>query len=492
MTRETQFGLRSAGVGGAQASPEPSRRATRSAVRRLPRLAWRSINRLSLFQQFALLSLGILVVGAYVIGSYVSGEIREKVIHRTSALTALYVDSFVSPHLQELSQTHNLSPENFQNLDQLLNSTAMGQKIVAFKIWHFDGDVVYASEQSLVGRGFPITGGLREALDGRISTAISNLDEEENLYERGRWSRLRETYAPVRDHETGAIIGASEFYEDPSELEAEIASSQRKGWLIVGGATGVMYVLLMGMVRGASTTIGRQHRDVQRLAGQNAELAARVRRAAAQKSETDEELLERLAQDLHDGPAQDISLALLRLDALAGNETGKDAELTRTALTSALREIREMCAGLRLPEIEELTLGEVVEKVAAEHHDKTGSSVHVTLCTGLPAGDTPTKIAIYRVIQEALNNAYMHGDSTHEEVWMSVSDGRLHIYVRDHGTGIDAAAGRENDGRRRLGIRGMRERVEMLGGGLELAPSPGGGTLVDATLPLEEEARSHG
>ena len=489
MTSGVKYGLRLA-RGIAYAPRELLPPGVRAGLGGLLQFARQSINRLSLFQQFALLSLIILLVGAFVIGRYVGGEIEARVIQRTSALTALYVDSFVSPHLQELSETENLSAAHFQQLDQLLNTTAMGQKIVAFKIWHFDGEVVYANERSLIGQGFPITGGLSQALSGNIYTEISDLNDEENLYERARWPRLLETYAPVRDNETGAVIGVSEFYQDPSELEGEIASSQRKGWLIVGGATGVMYLSLVGMVRGASTTIMRQHRDVQQLARRNSELAARVRRAAAQKSETDEELLKRLAQDLHDGPAQDIGLALLRLDALAGKKGGQDAELTRTALTSALREIRELCAGLRLPEIEELTLGEVIKKAATEHRDKTGSRVRVVLCAGIPDGDMPTKIAAYRVLQEALNNAYVHGGSTDEDVRVTLTGGQLHLRVRDHGIG--PAGERRTEGRRHLGIRGMRERVEMLGGSLEVSGHADGGTLVHAVLPVEEAAGPDG
>ncbi len=103
------------------------------------------MGRLSLFQQFALLSLVILVVGAYIIGSYVASEIKSGVIQRTSALTALYVDSFISPHLQELAGRGSISPEHFGHLDALLTSSSLGQKIVSFKVWGPSGEVVYAA-----------------------------------------------------------------------------------------------------------------------------------------------------------------------------------------------------------------------------------------------------------------------------------------------------------------------------------------------------------
>src|SRR3989304_8016065 len=84
----------------------PALRSWLTYVRRLAVRLLRGFGKLSLFQQFALLTLVILVVGAYVIGSYGSGGKRDQVTQRTSALTALYVDSFVRPDLQELGTNH--------------------------------------------------------------------------------------------------------------------------------------------------------------------------------------------------------------------------------------------------------------------------------------------------------------------------------------------------------------------------------------------------
>jgi len=455
-----------------------------------------TIGRLSLFQQFALLSLVILVVGAYIIGSYVASEIRARVIQRTSAITALYVDSFVSNHLSELETQETISPVHVTELDNLLSETSLGQKIVSFKVWDSEGEVIYARDRRLVGRLFPIGTGLRKALAGEMHTSLSNLGSEENLYERERWGRLLETYAPVRARGSGDIIGVSEFYQDPSDLESEISSSQRKGWFIVGGATAVMYLLLVGMVRGASSTISRQHGRLEQMARQNANLADRVREAAARKSETDERLLTRTAQDLHDGPAQDVSLALLRLDSLRSRMSGadpgarpsveEDFKLLGTALQSALREVRQISAGLRLPELEGLSLAEVVQKAAGEHQQRTGNRVHLTVAENLPAADLPLKIAAYRVTREALNNAYLHAGVDEQEVEVASERGQLRLEIRDQGVGLEGSGGGKKPGKEGslLGLRGMRERVELLGGSLEVVSEQGKGTTVRAIIPL--------
>lgn len=450
--------------------------------------------RLSLFQRFMVLSLVILLVGSYIIGRYVSGEIKTKVIERTSALTALYVDSFVSPHVQELSTEQSISPTHFQDLDGLLSSTSLGQKIDAFKVWSRDGRVVYSSERDLVGRQFPVKDDLKGALGGGIRTEISDLSDEENELERPRFGSLLETYAPIHGHDSGEVIGVSEFYQDPSELESEISSSQRNGWLIVGGATAAMYLILVGMVRGASNTITGQHSRLQHLARENADLAERVRRAAAQKSETDEMLLKRIAQDLHDGPAQDVSLALLRLESVkdgkqrenAAQAAQDDIELMRTALDAALRELRQISAGLRLPELESLSLGDVVDRAVQEHRDKTGDEVRFASDSVADHVSLPVKIALYRVTQEALNNAHLHAGVDRQDVELRAAGRTVHLEIRDQGVGLKASAesGARDSDRTPLGVRGMRERIEMLGGTLEVSSRAGAGTVVRVVLTL--------
>lgn len=468
-------------------------------LRRLRALPAAALARLTLVQRFMIVTLLIVVVGAFVIGTYVAGEIKSRVIHRTSAITALYVESFVSPHLQELASGQGISEPHFAHLDELLASTSLGQKIVSFKVWDREGRVLYAGDRRLVGQQFAVGPGLEAALQGKIHSGISELTEEENRYERGSWDRLLETYAPVHAYESGEIIAVSEFYQDPAELEGEIRSSQRRGWLIVGVATLVMYLLLVGMVKGASTTIFRQQARLGHLARENAALAARVRGAADRKSETDEQLLARVAQDLHDGPAQEISVALLRLEAAAKVREGSpipEGELgfIHTALAAALREVRQISTGLRLPELKDLSAGAVVEKAAEDHRRRTGDQVRVQAPAALPQVSLPVKIALYRVTQESLNNAHLHAGVTEGEVTLAVEGAALRLEVRDRGVGLGGSGGERGASPERLplGLRGMRERVELLGGMLEVSSPPGGGTLVRALIPVVTEAPGDG
>ncbi len=111
----------------------------------LVRRAWRFVSglasRLTLVQRFALVSLVILVTGAFIIGKIVADEIQDGVVARSSAITALYVDSFISPRLQELGNG-TVSADDRAELDGLLAESSLGQEIASFKVWDRQGQLV--------------------------------------------------------------------------------------------------------------------------------------------------------------------------------------------------------------------------------------------------------------------------------------------------------------------------------------------------------------
>src|SRR3954452_24313669 len=170
------------------------------------------LRHLSLAQRFMLASLVILVAGMVGIGQWVGQQIEAGVTHRAAATTALYVDSFVAPQLQELGHAESLTPEHMAGLSQLLHDTPLGNDIAAFKVWDVHGRILYSTDPSGIGQIFPVQGGLAGAWHGEVVARLSNLQDEENADERAYWSRLLEVYSPVRLHSTGRIIAVAEFY----------------------------------------------------------------------------------------------------------------------------------------------------------------------------------------------------------------------------------------------------------------------------------------
>lgn len=376
----------------------------------------------------------------------------------------------------------------------------MGKQIVTFRVWDPSGKVVYSTDQTTLGKTFPITEGLALAIQGEVSSEISQLENEENVPERAIRSELLETYSPVRLSGTNQVIAVAEFYQTVDALNQEVALAQRRSWLVVGSATLIIYLLLAGFVRRASdtielqrTTLNDQISRLTELLSQNKELHDRVRRAAGSVATLNERLLRRIGSELHDGPSQDLGLVLLKLDAVIGRcEQGQAAptlvdELTsiQSSLQNAQKEIRAISTGLSLPQLAELSLQETVIRAVRTHERRTGSRVKLDLALMPEQAALPVKITVYRVLQESLNNAYRHAGGTDQQIRVFMDGDLLAIEVSDQGPGFVVQPLAAINGH--LGLTGMRERVESLGGYFSVTSEIGKGTQVMARLSLQAE-----
>jgi signal transduction histidine kinase len=288
-------------------------------------------------------------------------------------------------------------------------------------------------------------------------------------------TRFGERIAPVRSAETGEVIAAAEFYELPDDLESELQSSQQTGWLIVGAATLAMFVLLNGLVRRASATIRRQHTALAALTGQ-------LQKVSLQKVETDEAVMRRVSQDLHDGPAQNLAFANLRIGVVQAStrdtSVATDVEKIGTAVEEALKEIREISAEMRLPELGGLSLRDIVARAAAEHENRSGETVEVRGNDAAEVLGVAAATTIFRVVTEALSNAARHAAPGERRVLYDCGEVDCRVQVEDDGPGFHPLHIPEG-----LGLRGMRERAALLGGRLMVRSEPGRKTIVELVLP---------
>ena len=452
---------------------------------------------LTLAQQYMLVSLLVMLGGMVGIGLWIGQQIETAVTNRTAAVTALYVDSYISPHLQGLAESENKYAVNVDALERLLAETSLGTQIVSFKVWSPDGVVLYATNSELIGQQYPIESGLAAAFNGDVVTEVSNLDKPEQALERERWGTLIETYAPSRDAGSDTIIAVSEFYQTSEGLEAEIRTAQYRSWLVVAAVMIAVYLLLAGIVGRASNTIVSQQNELEEnvtrlneLLQQNEVLNGRVRRAAARTTALNEKNLRRISADLHDGPAQDLALALLRIESLSEAfddsqpEASKDFRTIRMAISSAMNELRTISAGLRLPEIAPISLSETIQRAIRDFEQKTQANVTLTQGTLPEQAPLPVKITLYRVLKESLANSYRHAEGAGLTVRIyheTHLPEELVVEISDSGQGFNL---QDTAVYNRLGLVGMRERVELLGGRFELHSAIGHGTTIRATLPL--------
>jgi signal transduction histidine kinase len=343
---------------------------------------------------------------------------------------------------------------------------------------------VYSPDAHLIGQQFPVENELAQAVGGTVVADMSGLDDVENVGEKARgYSRLLEMYVPVREPGGERVIGVAEFYQLPTEIDQEVGQAQLRSWLAVGVAVGLVYLLLYGIVRQGSDTIQAQQLALQRqvtelstLLDQNQQLRERVRVAAERNTTLGERQLRRISSDLHDGPGQMLALAMLRLDegAAASNEV-------KAALEDALRDMRSIAAGLRLPELESLSTADVLRRAVDDHSRRTGLSVAVDAQRVAREAQLPTKIALFRATQELLSNATRHGQGRDVRVALSGDSEQLSLTVADAGPGMDRArVGSEGH----LGLAGIREQAEILGGGFEIGDGEDQGTSVTVKWPL--------
>lgn len=199
-----------------------------------------------------------------------------------------------------------------------------------------------------------------------------------------------------------------------------------------------------------------------------------------------EDEIRRIAHAIHDGAGQYLACVHISLYAIAKHvgEDGKD-ELKKAhdLLDELERDLRRISHELRPRVLENSGLSGAVEFLADSVIKRTGLDIHVEDRIDRRLAST-TETALYRCIQELLNNAVKHAHASN--VWIMLEERRNHVYceVRDDGVGFDASAALVRDKGSQLGFLGIKERVAVLGGGLEIESSPGKGVRVVITLPV--------
>ncbi|WP_068113310.1 sensor histidine kinase [Tropicimonas marinistellae] len=421
--------------------------------------------------QYAVASGAVLVVAAILVGMIVSARIEENVVRNSANSTALFMESVLAPIGQQLADQESLSPGARRGLEEIFQNTPIGERVISYKIWKPGGRVVEASDQAIVGEVFPVTDGLRSAWEGEVAAEFEALGDAEDAGEQQLGLPLLEIYSPIREYYSGDIIAVAEFYEVHEQLAADLSRARRDSWLTVFGAFGGLGLALYLIVLRGSRVIERQQdrlqkqfQDLEALSKRNQDLRRRVRDAAGRSAERADRSLRQIGADLHDGPAQQLAFAALSLDSLrdrhSSSEPQKEIDGIECAIEAALTEIRTISRGLSLPDVAERQPAEIVAMAVEEHRSRTGNSVDEIISCELSV-DMPlaARLCLFRFVQEGLNNASRHADGAGMEVQLACEQARLILSVRDAGSGFDPEQTPFG-----LGLSGLRDRVESLGG----------------------------
>lgn len=453
----------------------------------------------TLSTRFVIVSTVVVLTTMLHLGAWMDGRIRQSSVDAAANAAARYMELTLQDHLQTLEQQRELQPEAYAAIKKVFKDSALGRPILELKVWRADRSLAFSATNRNAGEQQAPKAQLLTALTGKVSAKFEDDLPVTGAGNHSEATPAFEVYVPIRSKQTHKVIGVTEFYEDATPLKRDFTIARQQSWIVIGSLTLVILALLFGIVHRGSLLILRQANSLEaqlfetsRLLQQNQSLQSRLIEAQRQTHDHSDQFLRRIGADLHDGPAQLLSVALLRLNELDPGvqpprlEPANPSEALstiRNATSSALQEIRNISTGLSLPQLDHLTLQQTILRAVADHQRLTKTGVTVE------AGDLPLDVplairtCIYRCIQEGLSNAFRHGGAVDQHVTASIEGERIKICISDKGAGFEPANVSVREGA--LGLAGLRHRVESLGGTFKLIAAPGSGTSVFCLIPLK-------
>ena len=300
---------------------------------------------------------------------------------------------------------------------------------------------------------------------------------------------------PLKDN-SGQLVGMLKLVGDYDIVLQNVAQSVKQiFWYILGATVMLLATLFYSFKRGLKTIENREEQLNQQISGMsnllsiNRDMQKNMKIASRRAVELNEHFLRRVGSDLHDGPAQLIGYSVMRLDRVSKDERSKELSeefhVVKEALDGALKEIRDISSGLVLPELEHMTLEQALDKVISRNSVNSDTNV-VQYYKDLPDQiPLPIKICVYRFVQEGLNNANRHGKAEKCRVSAYVKDDMLHLSLKDNGIGFRKSQLSTEGGH--LGLMGLKDRIESLGGTFSINSKLGVGTAIKATLALTDD-----
>jgi two-component system sensor histidine kinase UhpB len=212
----------------------------------------------------------------------------------------------------------------------------------------------------------------------------------------------------------------------------------------------------------------------------------RLRALSSQVITAQEEERKRISRELHDETAQALTSLLIRLKLLQGardlDEVKTSAAELRELTARTLEDVRKMAVELRPTTLDHLGLVAAIEWYSRDLAERIGAPIELH-SEGFAGRLHPqVELVVYRVAQEALTNVARHAQASHVDVTLAFRDDVVEVTIEDDGRGFEmseATSSRE----RGLGLFGMRERVELIGGTIAIDSKPGRGTRIHVTVP---------
>jgi two-component system sensor histidine kinase DegS len=221
---------------------------------------------------------------------------------------------------------------------------------------------------------------------------------------------------------------------------------------------------------------------------------------AAELSERDLRVMKeeryRLVSEVQDGFLHSMTELGLRLDLCRilthrqeSAAVADELAQLRLDLLQISAGMRELLAELRCPRLEELRVAETIERCVCDHDERSRVPVTMDLAELADESlDIDQKLAVFRIVQEALRNVRQHSRASRVQIWGEQRESLLKLSVEDDGEGFDLLAVTSSFPRRGMGLAGMHERAKAIGGRVEIDSEPGHGTRITLTMPLRRRS----
>jgi signal transduction histidine kinase len=477
-------------------------------------MVMRRAQEIRLVARFALTSLAAFVAIGVMLSMVVTRQIRERQEDHAKYHAVFLVDSILRYELtlEDLEGPVPVDGARYRQLLLLVRARVLAPPVVRVKIFSRDGTLVFSDEPRLVGTTLEAGDEIDEALEGGTVAEVSELHEDENVYERGLASKLFETYVPlfVFPSERGSPDGVVEVYTDYAEIQGEI---DRLFWIIAGAlVVGLLalYVLQLPISRRVGRRLSEQNRLLE-------EQASRLQQAVQREQQTVAELreLNRLKDEFVAVASHEVRTPLTSIigyaktlqrpefaeDAPAREEFLQAIERQGARLSQLVENLlatSQVDGQLRREALEPFSFPELAGEAVAGRGPRA-HRVRMAMPPGMPDIVT-NRQRVELILTNLLDNALKFSpEHTTCELGARVVNGSLSFWVRDQGIGIaadqidriferfyqiDSSITRRFGGVG-LGLSLVSELVTSLGGTIEVDTEPGRGSTFTVTVPLE-------
>ncbi len=297
---------------------------------------------------------------------------------------------------------------------------------------------------------------------------------------------IREAYEKAREIQVALIdLKQKEFYlrRRRDELAVQIKRLRQisvKADKILND-TGIALKILRGSAEKISDVLEETHRS---------------RQMEMWIVESQEAERRKIARELHDGPAQSMASMLIRLDLIEHLRMkdpdciAEEIENIKEMGKETLADIRRIMFDLKPTLLHEENLSSALKEFFDDYKVKYNFNIDFVFFGKERKYDFSLETALFRLVQEAINNVRKHAGVRRAMVKMEDNDKYLTLIIKDDGKGFDIESVSAN--KESFGIMGMKERVELFGGELDIISSPGSGTQVIIRVPLQGEMKKYG